>query len=603
MRMFFVIFLFLLYFTSGISQIDSLLHALDSNPSDETTMEEIHTYFNSTYYRDPALSLANALKTDSLAQVHGLEKDYDRTQLMLGVAYNINEDYDFAVEHFLNAVHFANTLDHKKIEAQAYNGLAVVWQVRKDTETSTLYFHKALDIYKEIQDTLWVGLINLNLGGLYMEDELLEEADSYLEDAVIAMVKMKQPIYAGYGKLNLGSLRVKQKRYNEAITFLDDALTSVPYEVNPLIHAVGNTALGEAYMRIKQNVVAKKYLDLALDQSKKVKNYEQLEVANELMSEYYENIGNHAEALKYFKESSSLKDSFISKEEDERLIDALKKYEVEKKEQEIMLLSAENEFKDLRNERDRKNLQLALLGILTMLVLSILIIVNRNRIKKLNKTLAEQQEVIKVNLQEKELLLKEIHHRVKNNLQVISSLLNLQSSYVKDSSAITALREGKNRVKSMALIHQNLYQEGNLTGVRLKPYFEKLCRNLFDSYLVQKDTVQLELEIEDIDLDIDTVIPLGLLANELISNSLKHAFSESDHALINIQLYETSGKIHLKITDNGVGVDPAFLIDKHDSFGYQMIHAFKDKLDGEILIENNDGLSVELIFENFSKVS
>ncbi len=253
--------------TQALAQGDSLLQVLKSDASTPSLIDEIQDYFNQTYYQDPKASLRLALQTDNIAQVKKYDSKLHITKLMLGIAHNINESYDQAVEYFLESVAYAEELNASKTEAQAYNGLAVVWQVRKDTETSAIYFEKALDIYRSINDTLWVGLINLNLGGLYMEDELLEKADHYLGDAIIAMDKMNQPIYAGYGKLNLGSLRVKQKRFQDAIAYLEDALTVVPFQVNPLIHAVGNSALGEAYLRLNKTSLSKGYLDLALEQS------------------------------------------------------------------------------------------------------------------------------------------------------------------------------------------------------------------------------------------------------------------------------------------------------------------------------------------------
>lgn len=594
--------LFILFIGQCLTQTDSLLSVLRGRLGSPETIEEIQVTFNQTYYQNPDASLKLALSTDSTAISKNYISKFHITNLMLGIAYNINESYDNAIDHFLKAVDYAQEINEPKTEAQAYNGLAVVWQVRKDTETSALYFEKALEIYKSINDTLWTGIINLNLGGLYMEDELLEKADVYLEDAIEAMENMNQPIYAGYGRLNLGSLRVKQKNYDEAVPYLESALEVVPYQVNPLIHAVGNSALGETYLRKGRQGKSFPYLELALKQSREVKNYEQLEVVTGLLSEYHEMTGSPIKALTYYKESASLKDSFISKEEDERLINALKKYEAEKKEQEIMLLSAENEYKDLRNERDRRNLIFALLGIGLLAVIASLVLINRNRIKKLNVKLKAQKEVISTNLKEKELLLREIHHRVKNNLQVISSLLSLQSNYVKDDSALKALNLGKDRVKSMALIHQNLYQEGNLTGVKLKPYFEKLCKNLFDSYALTSDNISLDLDIEDIDLEIDSVIPLGLVANELITNALKHAFSGKTEGKIGVSLRKKDDYLVFTVEDNGKGVSEEQLNGQQNSFGYQMIHAFKEKLDADLIFNADNGLKVEMVIRDYVKL-
>ena len=135
-----------------------------------------------------------------------------------------------------------------------------------------------------------------------------------------------------------------------------------------------------------------------------------------------------------------------------------------------------------------------------------------------------QNTIVFEALKEKDFLLREIHHRVKNNLQVISSLLSLQARQIGDKNIQKAINEGRSRVRSMALIHQNLYQNENLTGVSVERYLSNLLSELFDTYKVDSDKITLHFNIQDIDLDVDTMVPFGLILNELISNCLKHAF-------------------------------------------------------------------------------
>ena len=144
----------------------------------------------------------------------------------------------------------------------------------------------------------------------------------------------------------------------------------------------------------------------------------------------------------------------------------------------------------------------------------------------------QKNSIISKALDEKEILLKEIHHRVKNNLHFISALLGLQTDHVSDQVALDALQEGQDRVQSMALIHQDLYQRDDLTSVNVKDYFIKLTEGLFDSYNIHTDDITLQLDIANLDLDVDTVVPIGLIVNELVSNCLKYAFS--DLSLIHI---------------------------------------------------------------------
>jgi two-component sensor histidine kinase len=197
--------------------------------------------------------------------------------------------------------------------------------------------------------------------------------------------------------------------------------------------------------------------------------------------------------------------------------------------------------------------------------------------------------------------LKEIHHRVKNNLQVISSLLNLQSKNISDEKALQALNEGKNRVRSMALIHQNLYRDDNLMGVDVQQYIEKLIESLFTSYNIQINKIALQTNIDKIELDVDTVIPLGLILNELISNALKYAFENTEKGILQIDLQLVDKKLLLRVKDNGKGLDKEKLVTSQ-SMGYKLIQSFLQKLQATMNIEVDNGTCIELFITKYKLV-
>ena len=215
------------------------------------------------------------------------------------------------------------------------------------------------------------------------------------------------------------------------------------------------------------------------------------------------------------------------------------------------------------------------------------------RLDTLNKT-------VKKSANEKDILLREIHHRVKNNLQVISALLTLQASHLTDLKAKEALKLGQDRVQSMAIIHRNLYQHDNLKGVSTKEYFEHLIQNLFESYLIDDEKIELLLDIQDLTLDVDTMIPLGLLVNELISNALKHAFTNRDHGQLEVSLHELNDQLYLSIKDNGIGVADPFTI-QEKSFGYSLVQSFSRRLDADLNIQSKNGLEVEVLIKNYQR--
>ncbi|HIK28735.1 MAG: PAS domain S-box protein [Oscillatoriaceae bacterium SKW80] len=208
------------------------------------------------------------------------------------------------------------------------------------------------------------------------------------------------------------------------------------------------------------------------------------------------------------------------------------------------------------------------------------------------------QEQLIASLKEKEVLLKEVHHRVKNNLQIISSLLNLQSTYIQDEQALAMFKDSHNRIKSMALIHEKLYRSSDFTKIDLPDYIHSLTSNLFSSYRLVSSRIDLQQKIEDITLDIDTAIPCGLIINELISNSLKYAFPGEMKGEISISFYhqQENSRFILKVSDNGVGLPPGFNPLETESLGWQLIVNLTEQLGGELTFSSQKGTEVTIVF-------
>ncbi|MDX2359524.1 MAG: histidine kinase dimerization/phosphoacceptor domain -containing protein [Crocinitomicaceae bacterium] len=209
---------------------------------------------------------------------------------------------------------------------------------------------------------------------------------------------------------------------------------------------------------------------------------------------------------------------------------------------------------------------------------------------------------IEESLKEKEILLKEIHHRVKNNLQVISSILNLQSSFVQDEKTLEILQESRNRIRSMAIIHENLYRTEDFSSINFSNYFDNLTRSLISSYRIGEE-VHLDSELEEIDLILDQAIPCGLLVNELITNALKYAWKEGEAGTISMRLKETDDLITLEISDDGVGLPVPFEKMKSDTLGLQLVETLVEQLDGEIEVNIKNGTKYLIKFENLKRSS
>lgn len=199
-------------------------------------------------------------------------------------------------------------------------------------------------------------------------------------------------------------------------------------------------------------------------------------------------------------------------------------------------------------------------------------------------------------LKEKEILLKEIHHRVKNNLQVISSILNLQSSFVEDKKILEVLEESRNRIRSMAVIHENLYRTDNFSSINFTEYLKNLVANLISSYQVHS-IITLEQELDVVELTLDQAVPMGLLVNELVTNAIKYAFPNGEPGIIGVQLKQEATSITLVIKDNGVGLPIDFDMENTNTLGLQLVTTLVYQLEGQLSLQVRNGTEFLITFE------
>lgn len=211
------------------------------------------------------------------------------------------------------------------------------------------------------------------------------------------------------------------------------------------------------------------------------------------------------------------------------------------------------------------------------------------------RTKAEKQ--LQDSLAEKEIMIKEIHHRVKNNLQIISSLLTLQAEYIKDASARGYFNDSQNRVKSMAIIHEKLYQTRDFAKIDIKDYVSNLTLSLFKAYNINTNLVDVDVDISNISLDVDTAIPCGLIINELVSNSLKYAFSDGRKGKMTISLLPVGeDKLQLIVSDNGLGLPEDLETKEVQSLGLTLVHILAKQLNGNVEVISKNGATFIVTF-------
>ncbi|HNU58236.1 MAG TPA: histidine kinase dimerization/phosphoacceptor domain -containing protein, partial [Flavobacteriales bacterium] len=211
----------------------------------------------------------------------------------------------------------------------------------------------------------------------------------------------------------------------------------------------------------------------------------------------------------------------------------------------------------------------------------------------------EAEIKLRQSLSEKEVLLKEVHHRVKNNLQVISSILSLQTAHVDgDERILELLRVSRDRIRSMSFIHESLYQNKDFSSIDLATYIDGLSRNLVMSYSLTGN-IQLERDLKRVELVLDQAIPCGLILNELISNAFKHAFPNGRAGKVHIGSNLVGNQVSITIADDGAGLPEGFHTDKDGNLGLELVHTLVEQLDGKLDVKTGPGVSYLLTFERY----
>lgn len=522
--------------------------------------------------------------------------NYAKTLFQYGDYYRRQSKWDQALSETILAQKVFEAIGNRQGSANCNNSIGLVYKNTGLPDKAIESYGKALSIYRKLNHTVGISTCLLNMGNLSNKLKRYDDGIEYFDEAkTIAQASPSNSNLMSYILSSLGTAYFEIGQKKKSLLLYDEAyeLRKKVGKPDELVNSLIN--LGKVAIDLNRINKADQYVSQALPLSTPSNYVEQIAIVKlqDLIAQKQNNI-QRSNDLK--NTIISLKDSISKKDIRQEVLEVTTKYETELKEQQIALLDSQNEAQQSALQASAYRNYGLLVGLGLISIFSLFLYRQGRKIKT-------QNTIISKALNDKDILLREIHHRVKNNLQFISSLLNLQSRHIKDQIALSALKEGQNRVKSMALIHQNLYQEDNLTGIEVKTYFEKLIDNLFNSYNISPDRIGLSLSIQNLSLDVDTVIPIGLIVNELISNSLKHAFPEPRKGMITVILIEENDKLLLTVADDGIGFSQNIDELKSSSFGYKMIHSFAIQLEAELHIKTTDGTSASLIIADYNLAS
>jgi two-component system, sensor histidine kinase PdtaS len=487
--------------------------------------------------RDSAMLLL--MEVIRMAEGEQLPKHLGPAYQQIGFLLHFQGDNDKALEYLRKAAHIAAPERDTFVLSRAWlmTGLLEFMAGRADTALALI--QQAADLCKARGDLAYRALALSKIGNIHEAQGNYQAATPYFKELMETAAQADDPGLLMTAHINLASNAYNLERYAEALSSVDTAL------------------------------------EMAAELGRDFEYQEMLQLRSLIL----EKLGRPSDALQALRQYVEHHDSIINIERNRQIAELELQYETEKKESRILQQDQELRLSRLRSWALGIGL-LAALGIGGLLY-------------RLTRQLRKRNE-------EKEFLIKEIHHRVKNNLQVLSSLLHLQSRHIKDESALDAVREGQNRVEAMGLIHQKLYMGDKLASVEMKDYLYNLGDTLLDSFGLDDDRVKIIYHLEPLQLDVDTAIPLGLIVNELVTNSLKYAFPDSRQGTVEITLRQNErGKLCLKVADNGVGLAGAPVLKNSTSFGSNLVEMLSKKLKGKPEVSHENGYATLIEMEQF----
>ena len=481
-------------------------------------------------------------------------------------------------------------------EIYGINMMGLLYQKLGDDKESLQWAQKAYyhpKIKQSDNFTQWSAMFLL--AQEHERQNNLDSADHFARETQ-AYSKLYFPFQESWAILILARINSKRKKYDEAVNYCKQILATSNGEEGFFENEVANE-LALIYFNQGKQDSAQRYAGEALAGANKFKNYLVIMNSSNLLSQVFEKT-DPAKAFGFLKISTAAKDTVTNIEKAKQV----KQLEIKEK-QRIDDLNLAGTY--AKNQL-RFNTAVALL--LSALVISFVLYRNNRNKQKANLALKDKNDKIEKTVSElnttqaslvtrnaeNELLLKEIHHRVKNNLEVDSSLLALQSNQIDDANTRDAMQEGQNRVQSIGIVHQKLYQGVNLGAIEMKDYFINLSESILDSFGAQK-RVQVECAMEALNVDVDTAVPLGLIVNELLTNTIKYAFPDGRSGKVQIKLAQSAnGNLQMQVSDNGVGKSGTI---SGTGFGGQLISLLTQQLEGTMKEENNNGTHIFFEFK------
>ncbi|MBI9066555.1 MAG: hypothetical protein JEZ09_04640 [Salinivirgaceae bacterium] len=511
-------------------------------------------------------------------------------------------DYD-EIGNYTNALNYAlksaseyEKLNNKKGLAASYSILGNIYAHISNYNLAIEYFKKS-NLLREHKDSILIEQVKLNIGDAYRQMHKYDSALYYFNQTLAAFLKYNDSIGIAYCYCNLGLVYLNLNEQVIGDSILNKSFELLKHLEDYLPIVIATFEKAELEFNRGHLLEAKK---LALDaNSLAIKFNFKTEIRDilSLLSKIAEKNNDYKNAFNYLSDYQEYKDSLVNDKVVSQMAEMRAEFEISQNEVEMTYL------KRINNARANL-LIIAGIGLLAIVILSIFLYIRNKQRKEANKKLSEFNEelqqknyIIHNQLEEKGILMKEIHHRVKNNLQIISSIINLQSMRIDNKETIEIFDEMQRRIMAISSIHQKLYQSDSVSIINMKDYLGEVVDATHSAFNNKDLNVSYQIAIQNVNLNIDAAVSIGLIVNELTTNAYKYAFSadKENHLLISLS-HDGNSTCKLLIHDNGPGIPEGKDIFKSNSLGLRMVSLLTRQMKGEISAENKDGTIFSITF-------
>ena len=559
-----------------------------------TYWSNFEQFDSSIYYLQEARQMGETVKDTFF-----LNKVYNN----LGLMYQYIGVYDLSIEYTIKAIELKEKIQSGDVE-RAYVNLGLSYASNELHDQALHYYRLAQKTVVEKADTLSLALITKNIGITRLAQKEYDSAQVYFDKAYQLYETIGDSNSMSRAYLSLSDMALEQSKPEMALNYSEAALAIFPTQ-NPNTRLLIGLYIGLAHAQTelakegatnywnKAILNAEKALTLSVETGLKVKEQQALE----LLFISKKAVGDYKQAVAYAEAYNVVSDSLQVTERLNSLTEQQVRFETEKKELAIEALNRENQLKS-DSLAQSIAVQEQQTTIIWILIIGLLIVIGLALgVGVLYKRLTEQNELILAQKEEKEILLKEIHHRVKNNLQVVIALLELQDTTLKNEQFSDAVKISQQRVRSMAMIHELLYKNDDVGKLDFDNYIKSLLTQVRDSY-AHREEVSYSVDLDPTaQFDLDTAIPLGLIITELFTNSMKYASSAISKTEVQVSCKGNHGKYILEVKDNGSGLPAEFDLKKAKSLGIRLVHKLARQLGGEVSYHFDQGAVFSINFQ------